>query len=109
MFGKPPRLQACECERADDPTLSQTFQLVSGPILNGLLVRSNNRLHEWSESKAAPEALIDDLFWTLLNRPPLPTEVAAAKKHLTSSDNRRANLEDVVWSLMSSPEFVLRH
>ena len=109
MFGKPPRLQACECERADDPTLSQTFQLVSGPILNGLLVRSNNRLHEWSESKAAPEALIDDLFWTLLNRPPLPTEVTAAKKHLSSPDNRRANLEDVVWSLMSSPEFVLRH
>ena len=109
MFGKPPRLQACECERADDPTLSQTFQLVSGPILNGLLVRSNNRLHEWSESKAAPEALIDDLFWTLLNRPPLPTEVAAVKKLLTASDNRRANLADVVWSLLSSPEFVLRH
>lgn len=109
MFGKPPRLQACECERADDPTLSQTFQLVSGPILNDLLARPDNRLRDWLESKADADTLIDDLFWTVLNRAPLPTELAAAKKHLASSDNRRANLEDVVWSLLSSPEFVLRH
>lgn len=109
MFGKPPRLQACECERADDPTLSQTFQLVSGPILNELLARSDNRLRDWLESKADADTLIDDAFWTILNRAPLPTELAAVKKHLASSDNRRANLEDVVWSLLSSPEFILRH
>lgn len=109
MFGKPPRLQACECERADDPTLSQTFQMVSGPILNDLLARSDNRLRDWLESKAEADTLIDDALWTVLNRAPLPTELAAIKKHLASSDNRRANLEDVVWSLLSSPEFVLRH
>ena len=109
MFGKPPRLQACECERADDPTLSQTFQLVSGPILHDLLARPDNRLRDWLEHKPDADALIADVFWTILNRAPLPTEVAAAKKHLASSDKRRANLEDVVWSLMSSPEFVLRH
>ncbi len=109
MFGKPPRLQACECERADDPTLSQTFQLVSGPILNELLARSDNRLRDWLESKTDADTLIAEVFWTVLNRAPLPTELAATKKHLASSNNRRANLEDVVWSLMSSPEFVLRH
>jgi hypothetical protein len=109
MFGKPPRLQACECERADDPTLSQTFQMVSGPILNDLLARSENRLHDWLAAKSEPDALIDDVFWTILNRAPLPTERAAAQKHLSSSENRRASLEDVVWSLLSSPEFILRH
>ena len=36
------------------------------------------------------------------------TERAAIQKHLATSDNHRANLEDVVWSLLSSPEFVLR-
>ena len=109
MFGKPPRLQACECERSDEPTLAQTFQVVSGPILNELLARESNRLRDWLSSKLDADQLIDDLFWTILNRAPLPTELAAARKHLTSCDNRRANLEDVVWSLLSSPEFVLRH
>lgn len=109
VFGKPPRLQACECERADDPTLAQTFQMVSGPILNELLTRDNNRLRTWLDSSAEPDALIDEVFWTILSRAPLPTERATVRKHLASSENRRATLEDVVWSLLSSPEFVLRH
>ena len=109
MFGKPPRLQACECERADDPTLSQTFQLVSGPILNDLLARNDNRLRDWLNEKSEPDALIEEIFWTILNRASLPTEQAALKKYLAKSDKHRANLEDVVWSLLSSPEFVLRH
>jgi hypothetical protein len=109
MFGKPPRLQACECERADDPTLSQTFQLISGPILNDLLARADNRLRDWLNSKSDPDTLIEEIFWTILNRAAQPTERAALKKHLTNSDRLRANLEDVVWSLLSSPEFVLRH
>ncbi len=109
MFGKPPRLQACECERADDPTLSQTFQLVSGPILNELLTRDDNRLRDWLNAKSDPDTLIEEVFWTILNRATLPTERAALKKYLATSDKHRANLEDVVWSLLSSPEFVLRH
>ena len=109
MFGKPPRLQACECERADDPTLSQTFQLVSGPILNELLARDDNHLRDWLNAKSEPDALIEEIFWTILNRAALPTERAALKKYLANSDKHRANLEDVVWSLLSSPEFVLRH
>ncbi len=109
MFGKPPRLQACECERSDDPTLAQTFQVVSGPILNDLLARDDNRLQTWLDSKLESGQLIDEVFWTILNRAPTPTEIAAAQKHLASSDKRRANLEDIVWSLLSSPEFVLRH
>jgi hypothetical protein len=108
-FGKPPRLQACECERTDDPTLSQTFQMVSGPILNELLARDSNRLRAWLDSFADLDTLVDELFWTILNRAPLPTERAAVRKHLASSGNRRRNLEDVAWSLLSSPEFVLRH
>ena len=109
MFGKPPRLQACECERADDPTLSQTFQLVSGPILNDLLARHDNRLRDWLNANSEPDVLIEEIFWTILNRASLPTERAALKKYLATSDKHRANLEDVVWSLLSSPEFVLRH
>jgi hypothetical protein len=109
MFGKPPRLQACECERSDDPTLSQTFQLVSGPILNELLALDDNRLRNWLNTNLESDALIEELFWTILNRPALPTERSILKMHLATSDNRRANLEDLVWSLLSSPEFVLRH
>ena len=32
LFGKPARLLACECERSNETTLNQVFQLVSGPL-----------------------------------------------------------------------------
>ncbi len=108
-FGKPPRLQACECERSEDSTLAQTFQLVSGPILNDLLARADNRLKRWNSAEPASEAMIEDLFWTILSRPPSATELAAVLKHITSTGSRRANLEDVVWGLLNSDEFLLRH
>lgn len=109
-FGKPPRLQACECERSEDSTLAQTFQLVSGPILNDLLGRSDNRLKRWVaiEAGVTTDSMIDDLFWTILSRPPSSTEFAAVMKHITSTGNRRANLEDIVWGLLNSDEFLLR-
>lgn len=109
-FGKPPRLQACECERSEDSTLAQTFQLVSGPILNDLLARSENRLKQWAAPDAAKpmEATIEEMFWTILSRPPSSTELAAVLKHVASTSDRRANLEDVAWGLLNSEEFLLR-
>ena len=109
-FGKPPRLQACECERSEDSTLAQTFQLVSGPILNDLLARSDNRLKRWAalDASASIEAMIEEVFWTILSRPPSPTELTAVRKHIASSNDRRANLEDIVWGLLNSDEFLLR-
>ena len=109
-FGKPPRLQACECERSEDSTLAQTFQLVSGPILNDLLGRSDNQLKQWTatDAGAATEAMIEEVFWTILSRPPSPTELAAVRKYIASTTDRRANLEDAVWGLLNSEEFLLR-
>src|SRR6185436_15299758 len=44
MFGKPARLLACECERSGETTLGQTFQLISGPEISGMLANPDNRL-----------------------------------------------------------------
>ncbi len=108
-FGKPPRLQSCDCERAEDATLSQAFQLISGPILNDLLTQPNNHLRTWLSAESELNARIDDLFLTVLSRRPTPSEHAAASKLLAPSSKNRANMEDVVWSLLNSHEFLMRH
>src|SRR5262249_1278864 len=36
-FGKPVRSLSCECERSDDTTLAQAFQLITGPLVTRLL------------------------------------------------------------------------
>ncbi len=109
VFGKPPRLQACECERSDEPTLAQTFQLVSGPLLNSLLARPDNRLAQLAASGRPPSEMIDELFWTALGRGPTSDERSAAEQHAASAGDRRAAIEDLTWAIINSDEFLLRH
>ena len=44
VFGKPPRLLSCECERSVGTTLGQAFQMISGPLVNELLARDDGRI-----------------------------------------------------------------
>ena len=48
-------MQTCECERSNETTLSQTFQMVSGPLINQLLAADQNRLDELLHSEYVPE------------------------------------------------------
>jgi len=107
-FGKPPRLQACECERTGEPTLSQTFQLVSGPLVNELLSKRANRLGKLIGSGKSTAEIVDDLFWTALSRPPTDEERATSVAFVDSSGDKRAHLEDLLWGLINSNDFLLR-
>jgi len=52
--------------------------------------------------------MLEDLFWTALTRPPRDKELDALIPRLNQSENVRAELEDILWSLLNSKEFVFR-
>ncbi len=107
-FGKPPRLLPSECERSCEPTMSQAFQLISGPAVTELLTRKDNRLDQLLASKKTDREIITDLFWAALTRAPSPRELEKFSALLAKSKNRRATLEDLAWSLANSKEFLFR-
>jgi hypothetical protein len=107
-FGKPVRSLSCECERSDDTTLAQAFQLITGRLLNGLLSEPDNRIGRLLASgKPLPE-VIDELYLTALCRPPAPQERERALELVGRAKDRRAALEDLVWGLVNAKEFLLR-
>ncbi|MHC4875505.1 MAG: DUF1549 and DUF1553 domain-containing protein [Planctomycetota bacterium] len=108
LFGKPPRLQSCECERSNETTLAQAFQLISGPLLNQMLSAPDNRLSTLLESSASDKAIIGSLYWQTLSRAPTDQEQATAMQLLTEATNRRSAVEDLAWALVNSAEFLLR-
>lgn len=108
LFGKPARLTACTCERTEASTLGQTFQMVSGPLINQLLTQPENQLFEWLKPGRPDEEIIGELYWAALSRAPSAEEMAAVKNHLATNDNRRKALEDVAWAVLNSNEFLLR-
>ena len=108
LFGKPPRLTTCECERSSETTLAQAFQLVSGPLMNELLTDRNNRLSRWLSANQSPDELVSEVYWLTLSRAPQSVEMETSKRLLSESSDRRRTLEDIVWALMTSDEFLLR-
>jgi hypothetical protein len=110
VFGKPARLLACECERSNETTLGQTFQLISSPEMNALLTQADNRLGRLLASGKSEAWIVDELYWTILSRAPSPVEQERATHLLRSSAeaDRRAILEDLAWALLNAKEFVLR-
>ena len=108
LFGKPPRLLTCECERSGETTLSQAIHLISGPLVHEMLARPGNRLDEWLESGASHREIAEDLWLTAIARHPSALELATAVGYLDGAEKRREALEDLTWSLVNSKEFILR-
>jgi hypothetical protein len=108
VFGKPPRLLACECERSTDSTMSQAFQLISGPLMNDLLTAKDNRLARLAASGKSSRQLAEELYWTALTRSPSVTERDRATQLIPETGDRRPALEDLTWGLLNAKEFVLR-
>jgi hypothetical protein len=107
-FGKPPRLVCSESERSNETTMSQVFQLLSGPVLNELLARPGNRLDELMAREADPRDIIQELYWATLARAARPAELESLAASLNSTDDQRAAFEDIQWALLNSKEFIFR-
>ena len=108
VFGKPERLLTCECERSNETSMSQAFQLIGGPAIHELLTKSDNRLQQLLDSKSPRSEWINELYWAALSRPPAERELAKAMQHLDAAGNPRAAIEDVAWALLNAKEFILR-
>jgi len=108
-FGKPQRLIPSECERSSEPTMGQAFQMMSGPVTSQLIASKENRLDRMLNRKLPPAEMISELFWATLSRPPNATELERCVQALTTADEMRPALEDLLWALLNSKEFLFRY
>lgn len=107
LFGKPPRLQSCECERSNESSLSQVL-LLTGRISPELFGTRSGRIAKMAQSGKPLEQLVDDLFWAALSRSPTTAELQSTVAHLEQASDLRSALEDVAWALANSREFLFR-
>ena len=108
LFGKPPRLLTCECERTTEATLAQAFQLLSGPTIHRMLTDKDNRLAKLLAANESPGEIIDELYWGSLARAPTDEERLALVRHMEEAANWRVAIEDIAWGVVNSKEFLLR-
>ena len=108
IFGKPARLTNSDAERSNETTLAQVFELTAGKTLNTILSHRENKIGQLLKNGKDDLEIIDELYWSILTRPPVDEEWSAFLSYLNLSSNRRSALEDVAWSLLNAKEFLLR-
>ena len=109
MFGKPPRIMTCACERSNETTLGQVFELTSGELLNQKLANSSNCLETLLRDAESDKDVIEELFWRTLSRPATKDERTNIENFVQNATNRRKAFEDVLWALINSKEFLMRN
>jgi hypothetical protein len=107
-FGKPERLLNCDCERNDNATTAQALQLISGTLINRAVSALDNRLGRLLHAGKSNREILDDLFLASLCRLPSGAERSGLLARVERAADRRAALEDVLWALLNSKEFLVR-
>jgi hypothetical protein len=108
-FNQPAREMACECERPSEGNLAQALQVLNGAALHDRLSSSTNRLGRLLTAKTGDEAIVRELYLAALAREPRDDEKQAALAYVSKASERRKAWEDVLWAVMTSREFILRH
>jgi hypothetical protein len=106
-FGKPTRLLDCECERSNQVSLGQSLMMVNGVEMREKLIAKGGRLDALMNAGLDEEKILSELFLASLSRFPTATESTVLKEIMHKSNDRRQTLEDILWSLLNSKEFVM--
>lgn len=113
-FGRNQRRIVCECERSDEPSMVQVLHLSNGDTLNEKLKAPQGRvaaLLTLRHAGMSDAALLDQIYLTALSRFPTAAERASLLEQFAAGgpDEERVVLEDVLWAILSSREFVFNH
>ena len=108
-FGRPLRNNACDCARAANPDLSQALHLVNSTTLPQKVVGDNGRLATSLNANKLEAEVLDELYLATLSRRPRPDELSSIDELLREAPSRAEGLQDLLWALLNSSEFVFNH
>ncbi|MBX7075169.1 MAG: DUF1549 and DUF1553 domain-containing protein [Pirellulales bacterium] len=109
LFGRPPRESACECERSSGVVLGQALNLVNGPVIAEAIAGPQNRITALANKESDDAKLVEELFLSILCRPPRADESETGIQAIREADNRLSGAQDLAWALINSPAFLFNH
>lgn len=108
-FGKPRREVVCECERSSEGNMGQALALINGDEVNRKIAAPFGRVQGLVRGGKPDAQVIEELYLATLSRRPTATELNEAGSLLRSAKSRGEGVEDLMWSLLNSREFLFIH
>jgi hypothetical protein len=108
-FGRPLRNSPCECARTSQPDLTQALHLVNSPAIHQKVVAETGRVARLLKASRPDADLIEELYLATLSRLPTPAERHTITELLAEAPSKKEGVEDLLWTLLNSSEFVFNH
>lgn len=111
-FGRPNSSSDCPCERNLRPAIGQSLHLMNSDQLHAKLTSTEAaaRVQRLAASPSTPAEIVTELYLACYARRPTDDELALATAGFSDDPSaRRQAVEDVLWALLNSAEFVFNH
>ncbi len=121
VFGRPARIICDAAERTQDPSITQALHVINGDTLNKKLSDPNGYVNLFQRIGLSETRVLDQLTLAAYGRYPMAEERQAIMGALTKSrlapgatqeaakETKRQSLEDMVWAMLTSKEFLFNH
>jgi hypothetical protein len=109
VFDRPPRSSACECARGNGANLSSVLHLTNSPEVNDKIAADNGRVAKLVKDNVPADKAVEEIYLAAFARLPTDAERATALGYLEKQKDPRRGLEDLVWALLNTREFIFNH
>jgi hypothetical protein len=108
-FGRPDPNQDPPCERTSDTSVVQALHLMNAPELHKKITSDVGRAARLARGQEPPRAIVEELYLLAYARLPTDEERAFGVSLFEGPKaDRRAAVEDLLWALLNSAEFVFK-
>lgn len=118
-FGRPPRITCDAAERSSDPTIAQALAVINGDTLNKKLSAPDGTIALFLKLGLSDRRILEYMYLSAFSRYPtdaerqtLMTALESARTGKSAEQQREAHkeaLEDMVWAMLTSKEFLFNH
>ena len=109
ILGRCGRDESCEGGATPVGGLPQKLHMFNGPLLNNRIARDGSRLQTMLDAKKTPIEIVNEFYLVALNRTPTEQETLHWQQAIDDAKDKPAFLEDFVWGLLNSDEFLTNH
>lgn len=108
-FGRPDPNQDPPCERITEPTVVQVLHLMNSDGVYAKVAGDSGAAAQLAASDLTPAQIVEELYLSVYSRFPDEEELnIGVALYDTEGADRRAVTEDLLWSLLNTPEFVFK-
>ncbi len=110
LFGKPQRMEACECERDSGANMLQALHFINGKSILSRVSSGSGRVTMLIKSEKDSAKIVERLYlWSLCRKPTVKEQEVAVKFFASYGAKRQEAAQDFMWALLNSREFMLVH